>query len=97
MIVHVGTPVREVCDVLRAVLDIASNVVYQCGLRVIRFQGTDIIIEAAKALLPSGLNKNKYNRLNIRYKCFNLSLFAQRTHNKKSRTEYVCNEYFSPR
>ena len=58
MIVHVGTPVREVCDVLRAVLDIASDVVYQCGLRVIWFQGTDIIIEAAKALLPMGTEQD---------------------------------------
>lgn len=53
VVIHKSPPVREISDVLRALLDDASDVANDCGFGVKRFQGTDVIIHPAKTLPPA--------------------------------------------
>ena len=48
VVVHKCPPVREIGDVLCALLDGASDVANDCCFGVVRFQGTDVIIHPAK-------------------------------------------------
>lgn len=55
MVINEGTPVREIGDVLRALLDGTSDVANERGFGIIWLQSTDIIIQTAKTFFPAVL------------------------------------------